>query len=147
MERSFRAHDFLLGRHNCQKFLKTHFQLPVGNPIIAAGQSEAGVYASKIEAQSTNDPPPGVTVPPNGKVWIPLIPLVGSALNPIPNPARGTISKDAIESIADDVLRRLSAIKGPLLDGAPAAWTLKLIVGMLLVGRRGFLFAVSSRQR
>ena len=49
-------------------------------------------------AAHTNDPPPGVTVPPNGKAWIPPIPLVGSALNPIPNPARGAISKDAIKS-------------------------------------------------
>jgi Patatin-like phospholipase len=128
MERSFRAHDFLLGRHNCQKFLKTFFRLPIGNPIILAGQTEAGTYAPKIQAQFTDDPPPGVTVPPYGKVWMPVIPLVGSAFNPVPNPVRGSISKDAIKAIADQMLKRLNAIKGPLLGGA---WLPKLITGLL----------------
>ncbi len=129
MERSFRAHDFLLGRHNCQKFLKTYFCLPIGNPIISAGQTEAGVYSPKIEALFADDPPPGVTVPPQGKVWMPVIPLVGSAATPVPNPTRGTISRDAVGAIADQVLGRINAIKDPLLDGAPVAWLLKLIVG------------------
>jgi len=131
MERSFRAHDFLLGRRNCQKFLETYFRLPVGNPVISAGLGEAGSYATKIEAGFAGDPPPGVTVPPSGKVWMPVIPLVGSACNPVPDPVRGSIPRDAVSTIADQVLARISAIKGPLLDGAPAAWLLKLIVGVL----------------
>jgi hypothetical protein len=36
-ERGFRAHDYALGRRNCQKFLRDHFILPVDNPIIGAG--------------------------------------------------------------------------------------------------------------
>jgi len=62
---------------------------------------------------------------------MPVIPLVGTAFDPVPNPARGTISKDTINTIADDALKRLSAIKGPLLEKAPAAWLLKLMTGML----------------
>jgi hypothetical protein len=129
MERSFRAHDFLLGRRNCQMFLKTHFRLPIGNPIISAGQAEAGPYSSKIEAKFASDPPPSVTVPPQDKVWMPVIPLVGNAADPVADPVRGTISKDDVSAIADQVLTRIGAIKDPLLDGAPAAWLLKLIVG------------------
>jgi Patatin-like phospholipase len=129
MERSFRAHDFLLGRHNCQKFLKTYFCLPIGNSIISAGQTEAGTYSTNIESLFATCPPPGVTVPPQGKVWMPVIPLLGSAANPVPNPMRGTISKDVVSAIADQVLKRINAIKDPLLDGVPAAWLLKLIVG------------------
>lgn len=36
LDRSFREHDFMLGRRNCQKFLREHFAIPVGslNPII-----------------------------------------------------------------------------------------------------------------
>jgi hypothetical protein len=131
MERSFRAHDFLLGRRNCQKFLKTYFSLPLGNPVIAAGQSAAGSYAPIIETRFANDPPPGVTVSPSGKVWIPVIPLVGSAFNPIPNPSLGTIDTDAIKTIADLMLARLNAVKSLLLAGAPAAWLLKVVTGLL----------------
>ena len=131
MERSFRAHDFLLGRYNCQMFLKTHFCLPFGNPIIAAGQSEAGSFAQSIESTFAVNPPSGVTVPPNGKVWVPIIPLVGSAFNPIPKPVRGKINKAAIQTIADLILKRLNAIKDPLLASAPAGWLCKLFVGVL----------------
>jgi hypothetical protein len=130
MERSFRAHDFLLGRHNCQKFLETYFRLPLGNPIISAGQKDAGAYAAKIESQFSNVPPPGVTVPPYGKVWMPVIPLVGRAFNPIPKPSRGSIGMGTIKTIADQILKRFSAIKDPLFAGAPSEWLLKSIAGL-----------------
>ena len=38
-ERKFRAHDYVLGRRNCQKFLKDYFILPANNPIIQSGLS------------------------------------------------------------------------------------------------------------
>jgi hypothetical protein len=130
MERSFRSHDFLLGRRNCQKFLESYFRLPLGNPIIAAGLEEAKTYAAAIANQFTGAAPEGVQDPP-GKVWMPIIPLVGTAFPPIPSPARGTISTDAIQKIADAVIARLNAVKGPLLNGAPAAGFLKLAFGTL----------------
>jgi hypothetical protein len=48
MSRSFRAHDFLLGRRNCQEFLRSHLRLPLDNPIVAAGLNEAGAHAAEI---------------------------------------------------------------------------------------------------
>jgi predicted acylesterase/phospholipase RssA len=130
MERSFRAHDFLLGRRNCQKFLKSYFLLPTVNPIMAAGQTDAGAYAPAIQQKFASGAPPGVSGPA-GAVWMPVIPLVGTAFNPIASPARGIISKDAVTKIATAIISRFSAIKSPLLAGAPAAWLLKLVVGML----------------
>jgi hypothetical protein len=131
MERSFRAHDFLLGRRNCQMFLKSHFLLPLDNPVIAAGQAEAGGYASTIKSKFSSNPPKGINVPPYGQVWVPVIPLVGTAFAEVPNPARGTITDDRIQSVAGLVLDRLDAIKDPLLDGAPFSWILKRIIGLL----------------
>jgi hypothetical protein len=130
MERSFRVHDFLLGRRNCQKFLESHLLLPVANPIIAAGQQCAGSYAAAIESRFGCSAPPGVTTAANA-VWIPLIPRMGSALNKIPRPARGTISRSEITKIADAVLKRLKAIRGQLLPGGSAGCLLKLGVGLL----------------
>jgi hypothetical protein len=131
MARAFRAHDFLLGRRNCQKFLKSYFLLPTENPIIAAGQSEALIYASTIVRIFTGGAPRGVPDPPPGHAWMPVIPLLGSAFADVPAPARGTISKAVITQIADAVLKRVSAIKSPLLAEAPMAWLWKLIVGAL----------------
>jgi hypothetical protein len=131
LERSFRAHDFLLGRYNCQMFLKTHFRLPIGNPIIDAGQAEAGTYAPAIANMFLGGPPTTLSGPLSQKIWMPVIPLVGTACSPMPKPARGAISKKTLESIADLIIQRLNAIKGPILDGAPAAWFLKLVVGAL----------------
>jgi Patatin-like phospholipase len=42
----FRAHDYQLGRRNCQRFLENAFALPVGNPIFAADDPEAVRAAS-----------------------------------------------------------------------------------------------------
>ncbi|WP_144185359.1 patatin-like phospholipase family protein [Elioraea rosea] len=33
--RAYRAHDFLLGRRNCQSFLRKYFVLPEGNPLFS----------------------------------------------------------------------------------------------------------------
>jgi hypothetical protein len=131
MERSFRAHDFLLGRRNCQKFLESYFRLPAGNPVMASALAGAGSYAARIQTQFALDRPDGVTVEPVGKVWMPVIPLVGSAATPIPSPARGTISKTALARIADAVIARIDAVKTPLLANAPAAWLLKSVVGLV----------------
>ncbi|MGA2814166.1 MAG: patatin-like phospholipase family protein [Candidatus Acidiferrum sp.] len=130
MERSFRAHDFLLGRRNCQMFLKTHFRLPVDSQVIAAGQTKTGSYAETVQSRFASDPPPGVSVPPGGKVWMPLIPLLGSASAEVRAPSRGVITEDKIKTIANMVLSRVNAIKGPLLTGAPAAWLLKTLIGI-----------------
>lgn len=130
MERSFRAHDFLLGRRNCQKFLKSYFLLPADNPVIRHGLGEADTYAGQLQAKFAGGPPRDFTGIPQGKVWMPVIPLVGSASREVVEPAPGAINAAAIGKIADAVIQRFAAIKGPLLDGAPAAWLLKLVAGI-----------------
>jgi hypothetical protein len=42
LDEKFRAHDFQLGRRNCQEFLRSIFGLPAGNPLFgdAAGRSQ-----------------------------------------------------------------------------------------------------------
>ena len=112
-------------------FLKTHFRLPLGNPVIFAGQTEAGAYTPEIATRFATDPPPGVTGPPAGKIWMPVIPLVGKACDIALKPVRGAISKDTIGTIADLILKRLDAMKDPLLDQAPFDWFLKGCVGLL----------------
>jgi hypothetical protein len=67
----FRAHDFMLGRRNCQRFLDKYFVLPEGNPLFADCSSEmkARYRVDKL-----------------GKPHLPIVPLLG--------PAREEVSLD-----------------------------------------------------
>lgn len=63
---SFRVHDYLLGRRNCQQFLLQHFSLPDTNPVIKAGYCDStGAVFQKFANHKTA----------SGE-W-PIIPLVG----------------------------------------------------------------------
>ena len=64
----FRRHDYLLGRLNCQNYLKYEFLLPRG--ANAFGNGWVGVNLKDFEQ------------PLNGGVGLPIIPLVGTAAVP-----------------------------------------------------------------
>jgi predicted acylesterase/phospholipase RssA len=130
-ERGFRAHDFLLGRRNCQKFLLTHFCLPVQNGVIAEGLQSAGDGSSAIQSHWCVDPP-NSTVQPQGKVWIPLIPLCGAARNEVPFPTRGVIPSKTLDTIVGSIIRRLKAITPQLFEGAPAGGLLTFLLKTVL---------------
>lgn len=123
LERGFRAHDFLLGRRNCQRFLlaaeakASHFSLPVDNPVIQAGLKRAGTHGQEI-VRNYGLNPPNDSVQPRGE-WIPLIPLCGSALTPVQAPPRAKIPKRAVDEVVDLVVGRVKYIKPELLNGAP----------------------------
>ncbi len=116
-ERGFRAHDFLLGRRNCQKFLMTHFCLPVANPVIAAGMEKAGPLAPQVNSFLVD--PPNDSVQPQAKVWMPIVPLVGSAAVEVPAPVRAKIPAASLDEIVNLALGRMKALKSPLLGRAP----------------------------
>lgn len=64
---SFRIHDYLVGRRNCQQFLQQHFTLPHDNPIIKTGYYNAnGVVHPGLEKLRAE----------NGE-W-PIIPVAGA---------------------------------------------------------------------
>ena len=141
-ERGFRAHDFLLGRRNCQKFLMSQFCLPVQNSVIAAGLQSSGADAAKIQADWCVDPP-NLKVQPQGKIWMPLIPLCGSARTEVSLPVRATISSQSLDTIVGSVINRLKAILPLLLKDAPASGLLTFLlksalsfpVGLFLKGQ------------
>ena len=86
-DRGFRAHDFQLGRRNCQRFLQERFLLPQDNPHIKEGMaSKTGAILSHAEYAMS---PPTKEARPAGEKWIPVIPLCGTAKNEIPKPAAG----------------------------------------------------------
>lgn len=91
--RQYREHDYMLGRRNCQAFLKSWFSLAPDNAVF---------NALKPTAVET---PPG-----SGNFEVPIIPLYGSALveQPAPEiPAKFDPSglKNQIDDRADQLLR------------------------------------------
>jgi len=68
LSEKFRMHDFQLGRRNCQQFLARYLSIPIEkarkNPVFA-GYSEQDFQRFSIDR--------------NGKAYVPLIPLMGSA--------------------------------------------------------------------
>ena len=110
-ERSFRAHDFLLGRRNCQAFLQRHFVLPATNSTFAAvlDTLPADQRAQLVTNFQVAAPEVATTIAP-GVPWLPVIPLCGSATVPIPQPASGQISSQSLSQIVDLIAARLNAI-------------------------------------
>lgn len=115
--RDFRKHDFLLGRRNCQQFLRTRFALPVQNQIIAEGLAEAEGLADNMKEQFLIDTPTCSAAIPQGRIWMPLIPLCGSALREVPEPERSQIAEEDVEKIVDLIVQRLTAIRKKLVPG------------------------------
>lgn len=96
--RSYREHDYLLGRHNCQSFLRRHFTLPPDNPLFSTWtDAQKAEWAAK---HGTSD----------GEV--PIVPLVGALLEEEPEPAwpRSAIRDKDRKEILDAVRTRVDKV-------------------------------------
>jgi hypothetical protein len=123
-ERGFRAHDFALGRRNCQKFLMDHFLLPQDNVIIAPSlPSDPAGRAALIAKYGRPDPTPGVH-DPNARLWLPIVPTCSTHLRePIPEVPRFQMREAKLNIIVDLIFKRFRAVISKLI--APAPWALR----------------------
>jgi hypothetical protein len=69
LDERFRQHDYLLGRRNCQNFLREHFKLPAGNPLFKGWNPDL-----------KNDPR-YLSKTSQGVPELPIIPLMGRLQN------------------------------------------------------------------
>ncbi|HEY9125945.1 MAG TPA: patatin-like phospholipase family protein [Acidobacteriaceae bacterium] len=106
-ERGFRAHDYQLGRRNCQKFLKDHFRLSIDNPIIQSGLPDKADphYQQLMQAHD-----------PGASGTLPIIPLCGSAVPEATQPARAKITNERVDQIVSWAVKRMHAIGKPLIQ-------------------------------
>lgn len=87
---AFRRHDYLLGRKNCQDFLRSQFVLPKASPVFGGGCLAGVPLDDYIVTDATGS-------------YLPIIPLVGSArvpetTDPWPTGALDpSVYRDAIE--------------------------------------------------
>lgn len=108
-ERGFRAHDYQLGRRNCQKFLKDHFRLSIDNPIIDAGLKGFDAARRKAVVDSFD---------PRQRNSIPLIPLCGTAVAEVPAPDQATITSARVGRVLNWIVDRMHSVAKPFLEAA-----------------------------
>ncbi|MGC2659916.1 MAG: hypothetical protein WA324_18315 [Bryobacteraceae bacterium] len=129
-DRGFRAHDFQLGRRNCQRFLQESLLLPRDNPTISAG---LGSNANAILAHANFAmKPPTRTARPAGEKWVPVIPLCGTATTEVPEPPRMKITDANLDQIAKLIIQRMKALLPGLLKGFPSQLAKIVIEGEIM---------------
>lgn len=114
LSRAFRRHDFLIGRRNCQAFLRWHFCLPEINPLFAGRAVEVarrfhirrrdGALETFRDAQSVERP------------MLPIVPLVGEAAIPVALPELPTRAAVDLAALARMAKRRLGAVGSSVID-------------------------------
>jgi hypothetical protein len=123
-ERGFRAHDYALGRRNCQKFLRDAFILPIDNPIIQVGLPADQVDRQQLLAQFSCPAPAGQS----GQEWLPIIPLCSVVVQtPLPRVPRVQITDQKLKLIVKLILGRFGAVVAALLNPIPS-WPLRIFL-------------------
>jgi hypothetical protein len=109
LDEKFRAHDFQLGRRNCQQFLRKSFLLPADNVVVGR---------------------PGATESQ------PVIPLVGSAAEPVPLPKWPRMTQDDVDLLCDRIAKRIDLIAPHFVDAQTQS--VKLRIAMKFGWKRFF---------
>ena len=117
LDEKFRAHDFQLGRRNCQAFLRSTFTVPASNPIVAgmSGREQPLLAPDSATGQPANRP---------------IIPLLGDAQPEVPLPYWPHTSRADFELLLDRIKGRLTKI-APLLVQRQTASPLLRLIGYL----------------
>lgn len=110
LKRDFRAHDYFLGRRNCQKFLRDHFVMPENNPLFEAW-SDAMKNAHCVRDAA------GVCRIANGLRLLPVIPLVGAvAEGDCHRPAWPRYTPDDLAQLMARVEKRIDVVLDRLVN-------------------------------
>jgi hypothetical protein len=97
LDESFRAHDYQLGRRNCQKFLRDIFSVGEGHPFVNDWPLGVPERFSKLDGAS------------NKNYW-PVIPLVGTAELEVPAPDWPRIDYERLAKIEERIRLRASYV-------------------------------------
>jgi hypothetical protein len=121
--RSFRDHDYQLGRQNCQKFLLEQFVLPEGERNFAKSWA-ATVEKKQFEVQAP-------TTSTDKRLRYPIIPLFGEMRNPVSLPAWPQISQAEFDKLQERIAARFDRI-APLLVQQNVQGILGFLLGLIL---------------
>jgi hypothetical protein len=125
LSKDFRDRDFQLGRRNCQYFLEQYFVLDSENPVIQSGLESNGDELIR-RFKASNDPKFRRLDPK--RVYMPIIPLCGTAAVMVENPGRRTVPESLIEDLSGKAADRLTAVAKALSD--ESSWGLRTVIGI-----------------
>ncbi|MBV8486713.1 MAG: patatin-like phospholipase family protein [Planctomycetaceae bacterium] len=120
---AFRVHDYQLGRLNCQEFLRSTFALPydearnIKNPLFDVGWTESARKLYRIvEGPDGQNRQPRTEPVPGDKVFLPIIPLMGTATDPVKLLDWPSYSQGELDVLRGQVATRLEAVVKRLID-------------------------------
>lgn len=102
LSEEFRRHDFLLGRRNCQQFLRRHFALPAENPLFDDWPEEMKNDARYSFSRGSEK-------------MLPIIPLVNGLERELRQPDWPRMSRDDLDSLKRPAERRANLVVDRLL--------------------------------
>jgi hypothetical protein len=111
LDESFRAHDYQLGRRNCQKFLRDILSVRDDNPLVYDSVAKAPKWAPAVY----NDSRFRRLDPKSGKYYCSVIPLVGDAADEVPAPEWARIDEKRVDQIEKRIKARADAVVPRLL--------------------------------
>lgn len=106
VERSLRAHDFFLGRKNCQSFLRKHFVLPENANVFS------DAYRKRCADEGWGEQR---IVQVNLTKLLPILPLVGDAAQELNQPVYPSVSRERVNEVMAAVERRYEAVTERML--------------------------------
>lgn len=98
LDRGFRLHDFHLGRCNAQRFFRRHFRLPGAHPLFSAW--------TPAQRQQHAD----------ARGRLPVLPLLGSACEPIVLPAWPRLPAGRLDQLTQQLRQRSHALLPLAID-------------------------------
>lgn len=127
LDESFRAHDFQLGRRNCQRFLASIFGLPETNPAIrkTADATRRIPLAPRGDEKAGTEP----------KFMI--VPLVGDAAAEVALPHWPQMSGKDFRTLTKRIGGRLDAIVKPVIEAQTSKWLVRAFARFTIFFARG----------
>jgi hypothetical protein len=107
LDRSFRAHDYMLGQRNAQSFLKRYFMLRSDNPVLSLPEERRG-RRDMVRVVDAGEDFYGTDLP------LPVWPRIGQA---------------QLDPILDHAQDRIAALGGKILKDMKLKWYLRSILG------------------
>ena len=130
IDEDFRDHDFMLGRRNCQWFLKRHFTLPCGDePDSRAGRNDlfANWDPDLVRAHRHHD-----------EGWqLPVIPCVGTAWEDVPLPDWPSYPARKLDRLVAQIDSRMTNVCKLLIDEHSKSAILRGLLKFALWAQKG----------
>jgi predicted acylesterase/phospholipase RssA len=118
LSEEFRHHDFMLGRRNCQQFLRRHFVLPASNKLFDNWDRE-------LRDRFNVPPPPDAE--PGEDHYLPVIPLVGKATEEVECLPWPSYSAGQLEDLTKQIEHRYRRLARYLIDTYLTGWMWKAL--------------------